>query len=109
MERRNGHVAVFTGYGAVAARPSTDYSWRRAAIQARLMGRAVTERGDLDAVSEAIGYLRADIRNLRKTIETAELDRKQAQEGANEHRGAIQRAVEDLRGDVEQLASDLRR
>lgn len=96
--------SAFTGLGAVEARRSFDYSARRASILARLRARTVTERNGLDSLSEAIGYLRADVRNLGRQIEMAEVRQMDAQRGATEHRSAIQRSVEELTQKVDDIA-----
>lgn len=54
----------------------------------------------LDAISEAIGQLRADVRNLTLRAAEADKDAVGARDRADNQRNVIQARVEDLAGEI---------
>lgn len=58
----------------------------------------------LDAISEAIGRLRGDVRALSGKLDLAERNVLESNRRADEHRATIHRRVDDLVGNVDDLA-----
>lgn len=61
----------------------------------------------LDDISEAIGQLRAEVKNLGHKIDQAERHTSDSNRRADEHRTSIHRRVDELVGEVSALTTEV--
>lgn len=61
----------------------------------------------LDEISEAIGSLRAEIRNLGSKIDRADTVAVEGVKRADEHRAAMHRRVDDMVGEISDIKNDM--
>jgi len=61
----------------------------------------------LDDISEAIGALRAEVKNLGQKIDRADQNAIETSRNASEHRSAIHKRVEEIADEVGEVKSDM--